>query len=89
MAWDKKQIISRECNGNVCSQDGKDAGTSAHALGTVSTLTFGVGLAALAGAIVLWTTDSPAGAMKVGPVRLQPSIASDGRSGMLGVRGGF
>ncbi|MBI5531084.1 MAG: hypothetical protein HY898_00110 [Deltaproteobacteria bacterium] len=89
MAWDKKQIISRECSGNVCSQEGKDAGSSAHALGTVSTLTFGVGLAALAGAIVLWTTDRPATETKVGSVRFQPTVASDGHAGMLGVRGGF
>jgi hypothetical protein len=89
MAYDKKQIVSRECVGNLCTPDGKSAGDSAHTLGLVSTMTFGVGLASLAGAIVLWTTDRPSREIRIGTVRVQPVMNSGTQGALVGVRGGF
>jgi hypothetical protein len=88
MVLDKKKVIDRECTGNVCTQDGKSAADSAHTLGTVSTVTFGLGLAAIAGAAVLWVTDK-APERGASSTRLQPMVATDRGGAWLGLRGGF
>jgi hypothetical protein len=88
LAWDKKRVIDRECDGSECSPVGLDAADTARSLGTLSTVSFGVGAASLVGAWVLWATEpaTPSAAN----THLQPVVAADGRSGgFVGVRGGF
>jgi len=87
MAWDKKSVINRECDGNVCSPDGKDAGTSAHTLGTLSTISFSVGAAALAGATVLWLTDPSTKRRE--STGITPIMTGSQHGGLVGIRGGF
>jgi hypothetical protein len=56
MVFGKKSTIDEHCDGSVCDQTGKDAADSAHTLGTVSTIGFGIGIAGLATAGVLFLT---------------------------------
>jgi len=54
MAWNRKGDIERECPADSCTASGRSALHSARTAATVSTIGFGVGLAGLAGAVVLW-----------------------------------
>ena len=54
IAWNRKGDIERECPADSCTASGQSAVHSARAAATVSTIGFGVGLAGLAGAVVLW-----------------------------------
>lgn len=89
LAMDKKSTIDRECDGRYCSSDGKEAGESAHMLGTLSTISFSIGAAALAGAAVLWLTDPAASAKRREPARLTPIVTGSDHGGLIGIRGGF
>jgi len=86
LAWDKKRVIERECDGSACSQSGLDAADSARSLGTLSTVSISVGAAALVGAWVLWAT---APQVERESRAIAPVMASDGRAGYVGLRGGF
>lgn len=57
----KKATIDDNCVATRCNAAGKDAAESAQTLGLVSTVGFGVGIAGLATAAVLFFTDSPSG----------------------------
>ena len=98
LAWDKKSTINRECQGKVCTQEGKDAGDSAKNLGVLSTVTMGIGLGALAGAALLMLTEPSASRESGAPAprapqsrgKVQPWIAGQGPLGsMVGLRGTF
>jgi hypothetical protein len=52
-----KGTIEDNCVGTRCNAAGKDAADSAHSLGLVSTIGFGVGIAGLATAAVLFFTE--------------------------------
>ena len=54
IAWNRKGDIERECPADSCTPSGRSAVHSARTAATVSTIGFGVGLAGLAGAVVLW-----------------------------------
>jgi hypothetical protein len=54
IAWNRKGDIERECPSDSCTASGQSAVHSARTAATVSTIGFGVGLAGLAGAVVLW-----------------------------------
>jgi hypothetical protein len=53
----KKATIDDNCAGTRCNAEGKDAADSAQSLGLVSTIGFGVGIAGLATAAVLFFTE--------------------------------
>jgi len=54
IAWNRKGDIERECPADSCTPSGRSAVHSARTAATISTIGFGVGLAGLAGAVVLW-----------------------------------
>lgn len=88
LAWQKKDAVERECPDAYCSADGMDAADAGTTYATVSTVSFGIGLAALAGAWIAW----PGGATEVGSARasMSPVVGRTGEgSALLGVRGGF
>ncbi|MGK4008190.1 hypothetical protein WMF31_36570 [Sorangium sp. So ce1036] len=61
MALSKKSVIEAQCDGTVCTREGKEAADAAKLPGTLSTVGFGVGAAGLAAGVVLWlTAPSPA-----------------------------
>jgi len=88
LAWQKKDDVERECPDAYCSADGMDAADAGTTYATVSTVSFGIGLAALAGAWIAW----PGGASEVGSARasVSPVVGRTGEgSALFGVRGGF
>jgi hypothetical protein len=88
LAWQKKGAVERECPDAYCSADGMDAADAGTTYATVSTVSFGIGLAALAGAWIAW----PGGASEVGSARasMRPVVGRTGEgSALFGVRGGF
>ena len=58
MAAGKKQDIEDNCPNRVCNEQGRSSVDSAQSLGFVSTLSFGIGAAALGGAAFIWLSDS-------------------------------
>ena len=66
----KKSTIEDNCVGTRCNAEGKDAADGAQSLGLVSTIGFGVGIAGLATAAVLFFTEpkSPSAARAWTPV---------------------
>lgn len=57
LVWGQKGTITDNCKGNVCNPDGESAKDLAYVSGIVSTVTFAVGGAALAGSVVLFLTE--------------------------------
>ncbi len=87
IAWQKKGTVDRECPDAYCSDDGMDAADSGTTYATISTVSFGIGLAALAGAWIAW----PGASSESGAVRgaLSPVVGQTTGGGVLGLRGDF
>jgi hypothetical protein len=60
IALSKKSTVNDQCVNLVCSHEGKQAADSAKSMALVSTIGFGVGLAGVAVAAILYATSSPA-----------------------------
>jgi hypothetical protein len=58
LAWRDKSTVDRECDGHLCSHDGKVAADRGRAFATVSTVSLGVGLAALGLGATLFVSES-------------------------------
>lgn len=93
MVLDRKGFIDAHCPGQRCDAEGKKALAEVQAPGIVSTVGFGVGLAGLAAAAVLWLTAPGAarpnsgsgkgGSDVTGTLEIGPTGAA------LGVKGAF
>jgi hypothetical protein len=82
----KSKYDGADCAGSICSQSGADARDSARSTGTVATILFGVGAAALIGGGVLWLT-APSSSSSAS---LAPRTASNDVSIKAGITpGGF
>lgn len=57
LVWGQKGTIADNCKGGVCNPTGEDAADLAYASGIVSTATFAVAGAALAGSAILFLTE--------------------------------
>jgi hypothetical protein len=90
MSMGKKTTVDANCVGPACNTEGKSAADSGKALGTVSTVGFGVGLAGLGAAAVLWLTAAPASASGSAGKRCSPVLAlGDGGSALVGAQGSW
>jgi len=92
----ESDTVDEHCNDQkICDAEGMDAVESGQALATASTVTFVVGVAALAGAGVLWFLEpfdeaEPADeAVEAGVHPLVTSVAGDPASAVLGIRGAW
>jgi hypothetical protein len=83
LALGKKSTINDNCVSLICNHDGKQAADSAKSLALVSTVGFGVGLAGIAVAAILYATTSPA--PQTTAWRLEPVIGQG--SGRLSFSG--
>ena len=71
----KKSTIEDNCVGALCNAEGKDAADGAQSLGLVSTIGFGVGIAGLATAAVLFFTEPKSAAAARAPGPWTPLVA--------------
>lgn len=78
---DKKSEGNKLCDGAACSQAGLDAQNDAHTSATISTITVGVGAAALVTGLVLVLT-APSSRKQTHGLRLAPDV-STARAGFL------
>jgi hypothetical protein len=68
----KKATVTDHCSGSACDAEGKAAGDSGKAFATVSTVAFGVGLAAVGTSIALLIATEPQ--PKAGSAALIPRL---------------
>ncbi len=88
MALGKKSVVDENCAGAACNAEGKEAADSGQRLGLVSTVGFGVGIAGVGVAAILFATSSKAPAQEKA-ARWAPAavIGSDGA--LIGLVGAF
>jgi hypothetical protein len=79
----KKGTIEDNCTDTRCNAAGKDAADSAHSLGLVSTIGFGVGIAGLATAAVLFFTEPKASASASASTRSWSPLIADRNGGVV------
>ncbi|WP_437989819.1 tetratricopeptide repeat protein [Sorangium sp. So ce145] len=99
LVLDKKGTIDEHCGSGIhaadpkaCDTTGRDAGTSANSLATVSTIGFAVGLAGAGTALILYLTEPKAAAPSVSPSQrwITAGVLEAGPEGALfGARGRF
>jgi hypothetical protein len=85
MTLSKKSKIEDNCPNRTCNAEGRDAVDSAQSLGLISTIGFGVGAAALAGAAVLHFTSNSGSEHRASGLTLGVSPGGGG----VGYRGMF
>jgi len=96
LALGKKAVVKNNCSGVFCNHEGKVAADAGKRFALVSTIGFGVGLAGVATAIVLFATapKAPKGTAKVDKAapkeRVMGDVWSTDQGGtVLGVRGAW
>jgi hypothetical protein len=87
MAMSKKRTVDEYCTGSVCNSEGKSAADSGMALGTVSTVGFGVGAASLVTALVVWLAIPDAVSEEVGRQGWWPAVGGSGQAATIGMGG--
>jgi hypothetical protein len=80
LALNEKSVVDDSCHGTACSPAGKDAADTGKAEALVSTVSFGVGLGALATLAVLLLVDGGSHS-----ARAPRAIGLSGRSLLVGV----
>jgi hypothetical protein len=73
LALGKKSTITDNCTGLICNHTGKEAADSAKSMALLSTIGFGVGIAGVGLAAVLYATSSPASPQSTA-WRLEPAV---------------
>ena len=88
LAWGRKSDIEAHCDGALCDVEGKSAAEKAQALGAVSTIGFGVGIAGLVTGTVMLVMDSSGLKRNEAKRGLSPEVMVAGsRSATLGLKG--
>ncbi len=89
MAIGESATVTDHCDGPACDAEGKAAADSVKSLGLVSTIGFGVGIAGLATAAVLWLTAPGPSSSKPSSARrvLWADVASGSDGATFGVGG--
>lgn len=89
LAWSKKSDVDRHCPGQVCDPEGMDAVNSGRSAATVANIGVAVGVAGLAGSLLLFVLHP---GEKDGPgdsARAHLDVVGGPESALLGVRGRF
>ena len=87
LVWGQKGIISDNCGtglNHLCNPTGESASDTAKTFGTVSTVTFAVGLTALAGGILLYVTEPAPAKLSSAPARFKVGVNADPKGMMVG-----
>lgn len=88
-AMNKKSVVSDNCEGTICTHEGKVAADAGRDLALLSTIGFGVGIAGLAtGAVLLLTGKPEPAAQSATPARTwSPIVTGRSNGGLVGLQG--
>ena len=89
MALGKKDDIEANCVGTVCTQEGKDAADEGQALGWISTVAFGVSLAAGGAGTALLVTNPKETKAEARAAQVRPKVSFKKGGAQVSVAGNF
>jgi hypothetical protein len=90
LALGKKSIVDEHCEDTRCDHEGKLAADSGRTLSIVSTVAFGVGIAGVATATILWLVRPSDKKATQAKQTIQAGVMGiDSRGALIGVRGTF